>query len=83
MICRMCKNKGASFYCHASGCRIMSHYRCASNSGWYFDWVNFKVYCPKENMTAEEVSVSTKTLTNRQKMKIETKLEAKMEIEEI
>jgi len=45
--------------------------------------VNFKVYCPKENMTAEEVSVSTKTLTNRQKMKIETKLEAKMEIEEI
>lgn len=46
--CDLCKNQGASFSCHSKTCKTTAHYRCANNRGWYFNWSNFTVYCPKD-----------------------------------
>ena len=48
--CSICNQKGGSFYCHAKSCRKQAHYRCAMRAKWYFDWNNFTVFCPKEEM---------------------------------
>jgi hypothetical protein len=45
MTCMYCKQKGASFTCHAKSCRKESHYRCANIHHWYFNWSNFTVFC--------------------------------------
>lgn len=69
MQCMICKQRGASFYCHATACRKMAHYRCAIAHQWFFNWENFTVFCPEEAVDLGHLQTqtnSTKTLTNRQ-----------------
>jgi hypothetical protein len=44
--CSYCKLFGASTYCHTKSCKKAGHYRCATSQNWYFDWVNYKAFCP-------------------------------------
>lgn len=80
MKCMYCKLKGASFCCHSRTCRKQAHYRCATINNWFFNWGDFTVYCPEQQIydpiqPESQTLGTTRTLTMKENRQILEKMD--------